>query len=824
MDLKQQKLSGEEWEALERPVSNEELRILRLINKGFEDVNISFNDTQSLMNFIKVDENLETHHEYFFEKYFKKNVDGLRKKYNLPNKVDKKKKKNKQLKKREMIRISNVDKKIDNIHDKIIEFVLLKLSKQFLKMISSKSTKKVSKAYFIYYTMSQIMKYGIRNINLKVADMVKDILEKWKKQMKKNTFIKCAFEFIEQNVELQKYRDIKLYEHQKKIFTLCKSTEPKFIMYQAPTGTGKTITPVGLASAHNAPIKRRVIFVCAAKHIGLQLAKSCISLDIKIAVAFGCMDAASIRLHYFAAKDFTKNRRTGGIFRVDNSVGDNVQIMITDIKSYIPAMRYMLAFNKPEELIWYWDEPTITLDYEEHEYHKILQENWQQNEIPNIILSSATLPLEEDIHPCIQSFVSKFNSTNVMSVVSHDCSKTIPLLNVDGYVILPHLAYSEFEKVKLSLQHIKNYQTLLRHFDLREITNFIIYVNENIEIKERYTIENYFEEISEINAINIKRYYLKLLGSLKNNYEEVYNYFQENRKPFHESCIKITTEDSHTLTDGPTIYMANDVKKIANYCLKTAHIPDSILSVMRKIIEQNEILRIEIETLERDLIKNQDESSTSGDSRKSKDGSRVSKNKKSSRELPNDKYIKEKETMHKIEGCRQKLIKLELDNEFIPNSYEHLKKYDKLEMNERAFGSDIEEHIVEKIMLLEVEADWKVLLLMGIGVFTTNDAGTADYRDYVAIMKELAQKEQLYLIIASTDYIYGTNYQFCHGYIGKDLKNLTQAKAIQAIGRVGRRSSAADYSIRLRNNDLIDVLFMKSENMIEVNNMNRLFG
>ena len=91
-------------------------------------------------------------------------------------------------------------------------------------------------------------------------------------------------------------------------------------------------------------------------------------------------------------------------------------------------------------------------------------------------------------------------------------------------------------------------------------------------------------------------------------------------------------------------------------------------------------------------------------------------------------------------------------------------------------------------------------------------------------MKELAQKEQLYLIIASTDYIYGTNYQFCHGYIGKDLENLTQEKAIQAIGRVGRKNTSGNYSIRLRNNDLIHRLFMKSENMIEVNNINRLFG
>ena len=87
-------------------------------------------------------------------------------------------------------------------------------------------------------------------------------------------------------------------------------------------------------------------------------------MEIPIAVAFGCKDAGDIRLHYFAAKDYVKNRRTGAIFRVDNSNGEKVQLIITDIQSYLPAMNYMLAFNDEKNIIWYWDEPTITLDYE----------------------------------------------------------------------------------------------------------------------------------------------------------------------------------------------------------------------------------------------------------------------------------------------------------------------------------------------------------------------------------------------------------------------------------------------------------------------------
>ena len=59
MDLRQQKLTSEEWDALERPVSKEEQRILQMINQGYNNVDILFNDTQSLINFIKVSENLD---------------------------------------------------------------------------------------------------------------------------------------------------------------------------------------------------------------------------------------------------------------------------------------------------------------------------------------------------------------------------------------------------------------------------------------------------------------------------------------------------------------------------------------------------------------------------------------------------------------------------------------------------------------------------------------------------------------------------------------------------------------------------------------------
>ena len=117
-----------------------------------------------------------------------------------------------------------------------------------------------------------------------------------------------------------------------------------------------------------------------------------------------------------------------------------------------------------------------------------------------------------------------------------------------------------------------------------------------------------------------------------------------------------------------------------------------------------------------------------------------------------------------------------------------------------------------------INDSWKVLLMMGIGVFINHD----NIR-YTEIMKKLADEQKLYLIIASSDYIYGTNYQFCHGYLSKDL-NLTQEKIIQAMGRIGRNNIQQTYTLRFRDDQQILKLFTSETEKPEIINMNRLFN
>ena len=113
---------------------------------------------------------------------------------------------------------------------------------------------------------------------------------------------------------------------------------------------------------------------------------------------------------------------------------------------------------------------------------------------------------------------------------------------------------------------------------------------------------------------------------------------------------------------------------------------------------------------------------------------------------------------------------------------------------------------------------WKILLLMGIGLFSREHP-----IEYIEIVKEFADAQKLYIIIANGDYIYGTNYQFCHAFVGKDLDDITQEKMIQAMGRVGRNKLQHTYSVRLRNQNMVDKILLEEKNKIEVKNMNMLF-
>jgi len=880
MDLTQRKLNKSEWSSIEIPLPKQEIDILNLIIQGYYNINIRTNHNQSIINYLKI-EYSEKMEDFIFSKFFKepvelieKNIIKINNKY-IPIKLDINVKPNSS----ERIRMDKYYNDIGNKTTEIYEFILLE---NLNKLISGQT----SLQHLNYFTIYKLIKNNISNLNRHIIKLVNDILKIFEENININTIIENGVECIEQNQNILKYEDLVLYEHQKEIFKVIRNSNPKLILYMAPTGTGKTLTPIALSEG------KKIIFVCAARHVGLALARAAISVNKKVAFAFGCSSADDIRLHYFAAKEYSINKRTGGIKKVDNSVGDNVQLMICDIRSYLYAMYYMLAFFKAKDIILYWDEPTITLDYEEHEFHKTINKNWNENLIPNIVLSSATLPKLGEIPDVICFFKNKFDNTEIYNIVSYDCKKSIPLINKNGYVVLPHYLYDKYEEIINVARHCENYLTLLRYFDLREVINFIIYINKNKLCNERFLINNYFETLEDVNMKIIKLYYIKLLQNIHTDkWREIHEYFEKTRtakilenntidakgnkirkiasigpginiknsienkldgnklkrqlstiEPNSNkialigktttgtSGIYVTTKDSYTLTNGPTIFISNEIEKIAQFCIQQANIPVSMMDDIMRKIEHNNIIGNKIYELETqvDDIKEKQDKKIKNNIGEFHDGKTISGRKKSTKD--NKKLNKEdfgeksgsnelNKLTNDINNYRLLLKNVSLNELFVPNKKLHLEKWSEGLDSNNAFTSSIDDQTVIDIMSLKnIDNIWKVLLMMGIGIFINHENIT-----YTEIMKKLADEQRLFLIIASSDYIYGTNYQFCHGYISKDL-NLTQEKLIQALGRIGRTNIQQTYSIRFRDDSQILKLFTDNTDKPEVKNMNLLFG
>lgn len=909
MYFQQIKLSKSEWEYCEVPVSLEEKKILYLIRDGFYNIQLKYNDNQTIMQHMKLEYTPEIE-VYLYIKYFKPLIDKMTLKRVLSPEVSKfintNFSKTKPLKKTDLIRLSNLEANFEKHSKNIFEFVILDFCKHIFLLNNTEnnpsqtrpqsvtafttsttsttpprlsgcndiniSNKSVS--YYIYniIQLNKIHLSGTIAANKWVMAFVECILKQYIENKEKssiliNEIFNHSPDYIEKNPFILKYANKELYEHQKQLYNLFSPRETpshsRLVFYTAPTGTGKTLSPLGLSAQY------KIIYICASRHIGLAFAKNAISIEKKVAFAFGCETAGDIRLHYYSAKDYEVNRKTGGIFKVDNTNGEKVEIMICDLSSYLIAMYYMLSFNNEKNCILYWDEPTISLDLPEmrnppHPLHNLIHDIWKNNKISNIVFSCATLPLETEIIDVVEDYRMKFENTEIHTINSYECTKTISLIDKDKYTVLPHFFFENYDELMLCIRNCRVNKTILRYFNLKEIVVFIHQLVDSNKISSSsLDVAEYFQKVEELTMNGIKLYYLMVLASFKREeWVDIYKMSQITRptywggttppppdlKKMHSLDLKtemrggslppitrmlslqsphsppltaalppppppptaaantdgiqLSTADAHTLTDGVTLFFAEDVEKIGRFLIHQSKIPESLMATITEKIRKNEKAGEQIETLAKEIE------------------NKIGKDIQKERKMGKDTLPPEVERMMNVlNGLKEEIHTVTLSQKYIPNTPTHQMIWGKAETPvTNAFVPNVDQTTVEEVMGLEVTLQMKMLILMGIGVFTEQVNGK-----YMEIMKRLATEQKLYLIIASCDFIYGMNYQMCHAFFGKDLKEMTQQKIIQAIGRVGRGNIQQEYTIRIRDDDIFRKLFLPQEVNMEAVNMCRLF-
>ena len=442
-------------------------------------------------------------------------------------------------------------------------------------------------------------------------------------------------------------------------------------------------------------------------------------------------------------------------------------------------MNYMLSFFDKENIILFWDEPTITMDYEDHILHKHLSTIWKINKIPRIILSSATLP--NDLNPIIEDYKIRFEGS-FYKIETTDHLSNIILMDEKNQIIMPHNYFDSIKDIKLFIE--TKGLSYLKFLSVCECSNYIL----NSTYKDKF--DSFI--IDTIDSQKIKLFY----------YEVIQNeLFKTISNTPYKNDTKFTTTSACNITHGPAIWIVNDVSYYINNLISQMKIQNSILEELDKKILYNNNLTDIIHKLKNDY---QD---------------KIAKDEGNENKIKNQRFTPEViKLSKKIEKLELNYKNIQLDSLYIPNTYEHYTFWTDSDNynSSNVFKGDIDECYVNRIMNTNVEFNYKVLLLLGIGIFHKNNTIFND------IMKELADLKKLMLILATSDYIYGTNYQFAHGYLSNDILNITQEKIIQSIGRVGRKEKNKSFTFRFLDSSYTH-LFFSGDISKESKKMNELF-
>ena len=794
--FEQSKLTRREWEGLEVPLPPNEIAILKMIASGWHDVNVCTNPRQSLLSTTKLG-SLSDPDAFIFTKFLLAPLSELAQKHDFiqipeelavgqeTNSTDDstssqsgKKQKKPKISSADKIRLANIDYESLKKNRNIWEFAIVDFIKE---LCESQPANPVA-----FYTLQKAREARVDNTNPHLLTIVDQVLKHFNSLILPKNMVSQIEEASELNPELQTFANRVLYKHQRDLITSLRRPGSKLIMYQAPTGTGKTLSPLAVSEGY------KTIFVCASKHVGMQLARACISIHKRIAVAFGCQDPGDIRLHYFAVSECIRKRRSGAIGKVDHSQGQKADIIICDATSYLSAMHYMLSWNEKEKMLVYWDEPTIAMDKQSDPLHDIVRLSWQGNLIPNIVLSSATLPPAEDLPTFIEQTQHKFaiEPANIINISNYECARTVPIFSKSGHVTMPHNTAASIEELRTMVEQCRLRSTLLRHIDLGCAARFLLATN---------SLEKHgFKKASDVNPEAVKRAYLTALEDLCNtnvSVEDIKAKWHEPKR--YNGGVAIATTDATSITHGPALYLANNTEKVARFLIKNANPSPKIIDTLQERVSTNADVIEAIKKLEKDFDDRRGKHSDNDD------------------QEAEEKYAHQ--ITEKLNKMREKLTDLRLPDCEVPNTESHQKRFH-AELNKDAFTGSVPPHHLMEVLELDVPNWKKMLLMMGIGVFGEECV------PYKELMSRMASERELFCVIAGTDYVYGTNYQFCHGYIGKDLADMPIEKMYQALGRVGRGRQAGQYSWRLRDDSLAAKIFKPDTRLTEARRMDRLMG
>ena len=522
------------------------------------------------------------------------------------------------------------------------------------------------------------------------------------------------------------------------------------LFYKTLPGLGKTSMILSICSfIKKSNSKLKVIFCCSdiLESVRVQVLRTMFNFGIKI----GTANANS-----------TKNE-----YKITNSwycKDDNErELIVADYKS-----TYLILKEEEEKIdeknkikyLVFFDEPTILTDKLENSVtleflSKIFY--W----IPkHIILSSATLPLLQELEEIIIHYKKKYNDGVVKEIVSNKTLVGCFIQDFNSNVIVPHSYCKNTTDLKDLLLKIKTFPLLGKFYTLP----FLMNLN---EYSKKFNFHINLDQIESFDQESILENILYLLDKICNlEKQEDFDEFKKinivkiSDEAFNENIVN---ESLNTI--DPSKILTSHAAKYLGCCLIATQDPlkyvtQHLYPIVEKLKE-----KIKIKSIHKnyeDYLKEKN------------------KYKSLEEEILNKYNSDEKREEHLL---KLKVPKFEFHKNLEINTEEHIKIFSKnLKSYDKSMLKNCVSHENINITEYNIDDNLKFLLYMGVGVYTQNIDS-----DYSTKILEMLNDRELAFIIADESFCYGANYEISNVIINDDLANGHSINTIlQLIGRTSR--------------------------------------
>jgi hypothetical protein len=518
------------------------------------------------------------------------------------------------------------------------------------------------------------------------------------------------------------------------------------ILYKTLPGLGKTSMILGICKyIKKADLNIKVIFCCSdiLESVRVQVLKTMYNFGIKFGVA--------------TAQTTTDN---SAIYKITNSWNcpkdEERELIVSDYVS-----TYNILKEGKHEYLLFFDEPTVHTDCEKYtttlEYlSKILYYMPRYT-----ILSSATLPLIDELNNILTNYSKKYPDGKILEIVSNKTLTGCIIKDFDNNVISPHSNCKNVIELRELIKKIKMVPLLGKFYTLPFLMNlneFMKKYNKNIDL----------DSIESFDQSNILENILILLDRICDLDETTFkDFINIEIRDIVEETFDKTRLDLKYEKVCPDKFLTTHAYKYIGCCLIATENPleftkTHLYPIVDKLKDKVGIKNINsnFEKYKKELKKFEEEI-----------------------DLINEKFTQETKIDEELEKIMYRKPEFKFPEILEINTHSHIetfakyvKSYEKSVLKIPITFDNID------ITEFDIDDEIKFLLYMGVGLYSRQLDP-----DYCNLILDLLSDRKLAYIIADETFCYGANFQISNVIINDDIGDSHSINTIlQLIGRTSR--------------------------------------